>query len=312
MNTLNYVRQCVMYFDKTLKDAFNSGKFNLNVEAIDNLNELLNVAKKAVKFISPEDGRIFNDNLKGLPDELNLPYPVTAIEFERKPMEEELEYKITGKGDIITKIIAIATQLEKNVIDIKCLAYSQNMMEWIYLPFAVKVSSEKYDKEIHGKINIKDHYVSSNGYLLFSEYRTVSNLFFVDPNREFDLNKQMKLQLYYPLHAVLELIEALTCSNVGQTTLKNNKPIKNDAYPFDEYKVLTVKSGNVTDDSFKESEQTGTCPREHLRRGHVRTYKSGLKIWIQSMTINAGIGGKILKEYSVDKLIVKTDSSLIH
>jgi hypothetical protein len=38
---------------------------------------------------------------------------------------------------------------------------------------------------------------------------------------------------------------------------------------------------------------THRSPREHLRRGHIRIYQSGRRIWVNSTLVNAGVGGRI-------------------
>jgi hypothetical protein len=40
-------------------------------------------------------------------------------------------------------------------------------------------------------------------------------------------------------------------------------------------------------------------PREHMRRGHYRTYRSGKRIWVEGMTVNRGKGGRIDKDYVI-------------
>jgi hypothetical protein len=74
--------------------------------------------------------------------------------------------------------------------------------------------------------------------------------------------------------------------------------------PFDSYRFLTVLVGKKPNSDNSNVTTLGTdrsTPREHLRRGHVRKYSSGLKIWINSMIINAGSESKILKTYVVNK-----------
>jgi len=55
-----------------------------------------------------------------------------------------------------------------------------------------------------------------------------------------------------------------------------------------EQKVIKLKD---------EGNGTHRSPREHVRRGHVRRYADGKKIWIQSMVVNPGNGGKVTKDY---------------
>jgi hypothetical protein len=40
-------------------------------------------------------------------------------------------------------------------------------------------------------------------------------------------------------------------------------------------------------------------PIEHVRMGHERKYKTGKKVWIDDITVNKGMGGRIEKDYKL-------------
>jgi hypothetical protein len=75
----------------------------------------------------------------------------------------------------------------------------------------------------------------------------------------------------------------------------NKGAAKRGALPFDEYRVLVVnapgKEGAAQEHS--AGAMTHRSPREHLRRGHIRIYQSGRRIWVNSTLVNAGVGGRI-------------------
>ena len=67
------------------------------------------------------------------------------------------------------------------------------------------------------------------------------------------------------------------------------------ALPFDEYRILTVRSPGGDDEqpAARAAVALHRSPREHLRRGHIRIYESGKRVWINPTLVNAGVGGKI-------------------
>lgn len=102
---------------------------------------------------------------------------------------------------------------------------------------------------------------------------------------------------------VLELLEALSCSNVEIENIKTDK-MKNalrmnaGKLPLNDIKHLVVKV-NKTVRSTGNKTGKHHSPKEHLRRGHIRKLESGKKIWINSCVVNP-TGKKLLnKEYRV-------------
>jgi hypothetical protein len=101
------------------------------------------------------------------------------------------------------------------------------------------------------------------------------------------------------------LLEALSCSNVFPEKVPNQKIKKGErlsAKKEDEYHTLIVRTTNSDSGAALtlSEQQTDRRPaREHLRRGHVRRLQNGKKIWINPMVVNAGVGGKIFKDYAM-------------
>jgi len=69
-------------------------------------------------------------------------------------------------------------------------------------------------------------------------------------------------------------------------------------YPFDDYHILTIESPKAaaSDGGHGGSHRS---PREHLRRGHIRRLEDGRKLWINATVVNAGVGGKVSKDYRI-------------
>ncbi len=113
-----------------------------------------------------------------------------------------------------------------------------------------------------------------------------------------DLNDEIRV--------VLELCEALTCSNVKATTLQeanpalNRRRVRDGKIPILETKVLTIDVP-VAKSTGKSTGAMGDrgSPREHLRRGHIREYRDGKRVWVSSAVIGGGNPGRIDKTYRI-------------
>ena len=96
------------------------------------------------------------------------------------------------------------------------------------------------------------------------------------------------------IRMVLELCEALSCKNIKpaihqEASPANVKRIKAGKVPILETKVLTidVNYGKVTV-ATDRTIQGRKSPVKHLRMGHTRRLKSGVKIWINNMVVSSG------------------------
>ncbi|MCK2097254.1 hypothetical protein, partial [Thauera aromatica] len=106
--------------------------------------------------------------------------------------------------------------------------------------------------------------------------------------------------------AVLELCEALSCSNVDSEVMqpvdqqKNAKRIRQGKLPIFETRRLVIKAP-LTRSAAGHAQWTGDrqCPREHLRRGHIRRLQDGRRIWVQSCVVGSRENGVIHKSYAV-------------
>lgn len=110
----------------------------------------------------------------------------------------------------------------------------------------------------------------------------------------------------YGLEPIVELLNMLACSNVRMDKKRTDKPKPGKPpLPFSETWELTIDKPK----SNPSKGEIAGCPiidrrspREHVRMGHIRTYESGLKIWINAAIINKGSAGKITKTYKVKKI----------
>lgn len=105
------------------------------------------------------------------------------------------------------------------------------------------------------------------------------------------------------LNGALHFMNTLNqCSNVF---IKNNthpaalqkKRLKKGKLPLFEYKTLHVRPRNT--DGKSKGTGTHASPRLHLRRGHIRRYKDGKKIWVQPCMVGNKKLGVVHKDYVI-------------
>lgn len=104
---------------------------------------------------------------------------------------------------------------------------------------------------------------------------------------------------------VTELVEALSCRNVGTDTYQaeskvNNKRIKKGKLPFYETKILVVNAPKQARSGLSINKGTHASPRQHLRRGHIRRL-DGYNIWVNSCVVGDHNRGNISKKYIVKR-----------
>jgi hypothetical protein len=103
------------------------------------------------------------------------------------------------------------------------------------------------------------------------------------------------------IRALLGTLNALACANVTTERVapKRAHLAMRPSFQFDTYHVLVVKQRDSVRSSVSEFVEDRRSPREHLRRGHIRRHQSGLRLWINATVVNAGVGGKVSKDYAV-------------
>jgi hypothetical protein len=129
--------------------------------------------------------------------------------------------------------------------------------------------------------------------------------------------KELEADLSWEFTVVLNLLEALSCSNVKAVNIQPQKHKKGQAYGVARaryvYKMLTVMVDKEAKPNEKPSGKDKTNNNdkrsyaEHLRRGHIRnqwypSLQCHKKIWINKIIVNAGsLNGTIEKFYNVKK-----------
>ena len=227
-----------------------------------------NLCSAGQHFLLPEGGVLLVDaELRALSsdDELRLPYPITVLEF-------------LAIGESKNRRIMLVCTEAKDLSHITIITWSFDGANWDWLTPAylnMRGALESLGQKERG-VNIKEW--SS----------------FMGKDCTYGASKSS-------IRVVLQFLNAMACSNVQSEIIagreKTSKHCK-DALPFDDYRILTVggahapSSGNGIGGSHRS-------PREHLRRGHIVRPDGRRPFWRNATVVNAGIGGKVHKDYLV-------------
>ena len=273
--------------------------------------EFLNRGKQSVLFTLPDFGKLLDTDLTALPDTLMIPYERCLLEYDEPDTGENksfLNVGLAGSVDVyFSKRIVSVMQIKPGVVSIIPCVYDPRYKCWASSAIEIFVSAdiellagmgELASVETGLKYAIKwfdnTELVKS---LAREKYEKAGSVFNDD-----QFGVATLLTYMGEVAVALSFIEACSCSNVVvgkigdkvQAEKNKSKP----AFKFDSYHCLMLKLDDAKSEGSKAGEgHSGRSPREHLRRGHVRRYADGKKIWIQSMVVNPGVGGKVTKDY---------------
>ena len=298
MTPYNYLRQAIPAIKETIY------QMNATLEYVNKTFALLDEAQKAVKFILPKNGVIFDNKLKGLPDVIRLPYDEIVIEYCCS-VEGGRAANHFGNDQTIParKRIVYAQQMGES-IEVAAVVCSVTPFgdRWHLLPYVSEIipRTNVGDAEIVN-LDMREHKDDYKVEKVVGAYYDIGGM--AQKVHGDDWAEHAYYNLGDECQAVLSLIEALSCSNVKATPLAtrqklNKSAAKRGALPFDEYHILTLDGQSKSTGNSKTFADRRS-PREHLRRGHIRQLENK-KIWINSMVVNAGNHGKIHKSYELE------------
>ena len=259
MQHLNYCRQFIKY----ATPGINWRGGDEEVKAATRF--AINLIGASQKFVLPDNGCVMEDpEFRALDGDahLHLPFPCVALEFST-----------SGR---LSRVILIAQQ-QSEMLMIHPVVFDRHEESWSVL--------DETAIPISGSI---DRIGRTARFRVFHEGT---------PEDVFDWVHKA------PAQVVLQFLNALACSNVkiqkseGGRTQKAMR--KKGALPFDDYHLLTIDLPGRAQATDAAGAASGRSPREHLRRGHIRTYESGLKIWVNAAVVNPGVGGRVSKDYRI-------------
>lgn len=230
----------------------------------------IDLITRSQKFIMPPGGVLFDDpKFRAIETakEIHLPFDVVALEVP------QCDSRFPVKGPRVDQTI-ILLWIEGRALKVRCFVRFFGMGGW----------------RAWRDINIPLSPFLTNGSV--NGYRKI--------NAEFhaDMLEQGPGEDFTPeLITVASFLNAVQCANVHVERVCQTKVGSvRAALGYDEYHILTV-SGHQ-EHELTGATRDGRSPREHLRRGHIRTLSSGKTVWVNSCVVNAGkTGGRIEKDY---------------
>ena len=271
MQETNLCRQVMKAFSAYVNIPESVGR-----EYAEDLSPIWNVVDligRSRKFILPYTGRLFEDRqYRGIDENepLRLPFPVIALEYFA-----DKSAGLANPGLLSSKRLVLAREEEFGIVVTPVIWVDKDQV-WGPMPECVLPSTGYLDRS-----SLNDGYAA-----------IIAN--FADP--------RMPIEDYADeLGALLTFLSAIQCSNVKVDRIERKKErAKLKApYPFDTYHVLTIETKKTVNRGGSAGISERHSPREHLRRGHIRRLESGAKVWVNAAVVNAGVYGKVNKDYRV-------------
>lgn len=277
---------------------------------------------QAVHFSLPDNAILLGDSAKGLRGEcLRLPYPCITIEYyvDGSGYEDSNDmltghypkrfvYAIEMDGDTLRKLDFKG--LIRNIDDDKFILVYAACADpnglWVPDPMGMAVR-QKWDNVTGAKriepLSIRQ---SKNGVDFCGLPIPLMPIFVADKLQSEKAIQELTHDISMEVRAVIELCEALSCSNVEQTIFhqaaKNNEKRKRQGkLPIYETKFLTIKQSSANSmRQYQSMEVDRNSPRQHLRRGHIRRLPDK-NVWVNSCVVGNQSLGVIDKQYLVNQ-----------
>ena len=296
MQPLNYAAQAASDIKKY---AMGLSDYGWNEDAEKSM-VVANLFATSVHFQISDGGRILDDDLRGICNsqfDFRLPFPLLSISFTYKELAENVDVKRC--------IIAI-----DDVDKIRVITAHGGHGGWFLLPIMVNLQKDKWnaqqlseaDKVAHCDFNSREKLVAGAPVVMLQKSFDA----YCRKNGTDEETALLEIISGVPLRSVLELIEALSCSNVSHEPIQradnavNARRVRAGKLPLYEIRMLTITVPERKVTARSHPGGTHASPREHLRRGHIRNLSDGKKVWVQSCVVSGGYeNGKISKGYSV-------------
>jgi hypothetical protein len=273
----------------------------------DFIEKMMETAKQGVKFALPVNGRLMEDDFKGLPDGFRLPYPITVAEYATTDDGPDAQAIADGTLAACHRRIVIAQEFDVAVLPEYSYKHTipPGATHAIYVTVICDLADvgwvPNWSMGIVWNCRNEANKFSGNAAPIPGGYGDLV----ARTTRENggSVSAAARADTGHEVTAILELCEALSCSNVRAELVPapprlNAKRIKNGRMPLPDYHVLTVcahkpNGGTAT----VLGDRSG--PRQHLRRGHIRVYQTGLRLWIQPTVVGSAANGMLNKTYRV-------------
>lgn len=267
--------------------------FLRDAEPRKHLSFLKQSARRAVKFTVPECPPYPIDDVLE-PQDYRPPYPVTVFEVDKVRAEHEGE---RYEGALVTIAIDRKDRAEIHFLfgdtidDPSTHGWSTSFFRSIFY----------YDPEM---VRFNDRGMPCP---IMEIIPTVAELF-VETNAHMDMTdvEGMKHDLMEQLAPMLQIYTAICYAMRNNVTTTVDVPpdakqnrvrrIRNQM-PLFTYKTLVIGEAKPKVKTRKGG--THASPRSHLRRGHYRTSKNGLRYWVSAAFVNGNTPGFVHKDYEL-------------
>ena len=320
----NYAAQA----EKCLSTNFKKSIFKKDFLRVQEI--FVNEIKNSVHFALPDGGTIFDDAKKGIRNEkVRLPFTKISIEYYCPEINEYKEGLVWASKRLILAEEMTTQQLLDN-----SKGYTNVMVEhfqncedddiWIVIYAAsfypdVNLWSPEvvgwalpsaWDQPIRDKLESitdreSDH--SGNGTEMYG-FPVALCPEMIAYGQKIDGKASVSTfikDIASEVSALLELCEALSCSNVHHEIIEsvnhavNQRRVKDGKVPMYETRTLWIDVPGADKGLSEWQGGTHRSPRQHLRRGHIRNLQSGKKVWVNATIVGAKESGFIHKTYGV-------------
>ncbi len=294
----NYTAEAIRYLDK--------GFISNNPYARIKVNYIKSLMTTGTHFSLPDDGKIFEDNLKGLDQvRLRLPYPIITIEChisnhspkaEANTHESDKRVILCLEVDRDTAIANFQADMngyvDKDDKYIVLFSIYHISSGWQINPIGLVIPCDVFEVggvSTRATIKLGGYINLVSGYQSPLDERTIAKLIS-------EASSEAAI--------MFEMLEALSCKNVRSEVIDPVKPsvnakrIAKGKLPLFEIRELIIT--NESKGSGHEGNGTHSSPRMHLRRGHIRRLSTG-NIWVNACVVGSAEKGVISKTYRVSK-----------
>lgn len=299
----NYITQARIGLNELSKD-FKINKLNEDSSTCKSLSALL---PSAIHFVVPDGGSVMDDSLRGIRGEcVRLPFPKITIEYHVPDGGKLTNFATVrcSKRVIFAQEI-LDTKDDSQWIQIISIVYNDAVKKW--MPCAIGwLLSSKWD-EAEGTMPIKAEYaIPKNAPPIVGKVFPVLIDSLKEAYKILDATtaiQSLMHDLSSEVSVVLELCEALSCSNVSHEPIEKINPnvnarrIRDGKVPFYETRCLVINAPGL-ESTKSDCGGTHSGPRQHLRRGHIRRLPDK-NIWINSCVVAANNPAKIEKNYAI-------------
>ena len=305
----NYVAQAIKSLQETSVTMLD--QFKRDRQTLLGVSEELS---HAVRFALPDGGVIFDDELRGIKGgSVRLPFQTITIEYfaKDKPSEYNEDLRSAQKRLIYcfeapaSALGTIATRCPNAEHFIVVFSFYANE-KGVWVPCIMGVAIPSCWDETNGKelakplVPCRDEVRMAGIPIPFMRDMIESGIESIGLEK---LTQYAAHDISGECRAVLELCEALSCTNVTHEPIEKINPavnarrVRDGKLPMYETRCLVINAG-IKPSSGKNHGGTHASPRQHLRRGHIRRLHTG-NVWVNSCVVGSKDDGVIEKSYKV-------------